>query len=320
MTYQTRSPVVFCIFNRPETTKRVFAKIAEARPPALYVVADAPREGVPTDTTLCKQAREIADQVDWECEVTLDYAKTNLGCKDRIYSGISSAFKKYEFAIILEDDCLPSSDFFRFIDTIRDRYENDPQVMHISGTALVRPHAPKQTYYRDSIPIIWGWASWKRAWAEVDLDMHHWPELQLRLKKELPGSLKDKNRFIKHLGKSYIHSDYNGSISTWDYPYFAHILEKKGHCITPLYNLISNIGFGSSSTHTGNSNSPQAAISLDELPRKLIPPEKPEIDPDYSALQLKNLLYRPKKIARRLYILCNRIGLPFKPKLARTKH
>ncbi|MGB0257535.1 MAG: glycosyltransferase family 2 protein, partial [Coraliomargarita sp.] len=136
--YHTDSPVVFCIFNRPETTRRVFEQIARARPPALHIVADAPRSNNPDDVELCQTTRQIAENVTWDCDVTLDYAETNLGCRERIYSGISNAFKQFEFAIILEDDCLPSNDFFRFIDTLRNRYSEDPKVTHISGTALVR--------------------------------------------------------------------------------------------------------------------------------------------------------------------------------------
>jgi hypothetical protein len=49
------TPVAFLIFNRPDTTARVFEEIRRARPPRLLVVADGPRlnrpgeaENVPT--------------------------------------------------------------------------------------------------------------------------------------------------------------------------------------------------------------------------------------------------------------------------------
>ncbi|MGZ0655526.1 hypothetical protein ACWPKO_12055 [Coraliomargarita sp. W4R53] len=320
MSYNTESPVVFCIFNRPDTTQKVFEAIRQARPPALYVVADGPRSNKPNEAQLCEATRNITKQIDWPCKVTYDFSDKNLGCKQRIYTGISKAFESFEFAIILEDDCLPSLDFFRFVDLARVRYDDDKNVMHISGTGLVRPYAPKQAYYRGNIPLIWGWATWKYAWTGLDLDMANWPELSTRLKDELYGDEKTITRFIKHLGKSYVNSDYDGNISTWDYPYFAHILQMKGHCITPLYNLVSNIGFGTGSTHTNNSNSPQASIPLDALPEEIIPPEEPCIDPKYSSLQLNNLLYRPKKSTRRFYRFCNKLGLRILPKLHRPKH
>ena len=317
MSYKTKSPVIFCIFNRPDSTRKVYEAIRNVRPTALHVVADGPRTGSAKDASLCKATRAITQQIDWPCSVTYDFSDTNLGCKQRIYTGISNAFEQFEFAIILEDDCLPSSDFFRFVDSTRKRYNDDQDVMHISGTALVRPHSPKQTYYRSNFPLIWGWATWKRAWTDLDLDMTNWPTLEKRLKKELHGKKQTVNRLLKHMEKSYGRSNYNGNINTWDYPYIAHVLQMKGHCITPLYNLISNIGFGSSSTHTNNPDSPQASLPLDKLPEEIIPPEEPTIHSRYSSLQLDNLLYRPKKSARRFYRFCNLLGLSMSPRLSR---
>ena len=37
------TPVLFLIFNRPETTQQVFPAIRKAKPPRLYVAADEPR-------------------------------------------------------------------------------------------------------------------------------------------------------------------------------------------------------------------------------------------------------------------------------------
>ena len=44
--------VCFCIFNRPDTTQRVFERIRQARPPRLLVVGDGPREDRPTGVCL----------------------------------------------------------------------------------------------------------------------------------------------------------------------------------------------------------------------------------------------------------------------------
>lgn len=134
--YKTNSSVIFCIFNRPETTQRVFKQIAEAQPPKLYLIADAPRPNKAGEAELCRQARAIAENITWDCELTLDYADTNLGCRERIYSGISNAFKVYEFAIILEDDCYPSNVFSASWTPC----ETDTQMTLVSHT-LVAPHS-----------------------------------------------------------------------------------------------------------------------------------------------------------------------------------
>ncbi len=313
-TYQTDSPVVFCIFNRPTTTRRVFEQIAQARPPALYIVADAPRPDKDGEAELCKAARQIAENVTWDCEITLDYAESNLGCRQRIYSGISNAFKKYEFAIILEDDCYPSNDFFRFIDTIRDRYASDPTITHISGTAFVRPTNPKVSYYVSNLPIIWGWATWRNTWQTFDLSMSDWPKIKEQLKLHAPSNSKPLGRLIKRMEKAY-----KGETSTWDYPYVCHTFNIKGHCISPTFNLISNIGFGEDSTLTANTHSLQANIPHDKLPPQIKGAPSTSVDTNYSNLQLKNCLYRRRKYQHVIHQVYSRLNLAHKRELPRPK-
>ena len=55
--FQLTTPVAFLIFNRPDTTERVFAEIRKARPPKLLVVADGPRAEQPGEVEKCAAAR-----------------------------------------------------------------------------------------------------------------------------------------------------------------------------------------------------------------------------------------------------------------------
>src|SRR6266542_4448497 len=103
------TPVVFIIFNRPHLTKEVFAAIAEARPTKLFVVADGQR--FPKEGAKCQAARSVIDRVDWDCKVMTNIADQNLGCRQRIVSGLNWVFSQTDEAIILEDDCLPDPSF-----------------------------------------------------------------------------------------------------------------------------------------------------------------------------------------------------------------
>lgn len=41
--WQSKTPVCFIIFNRPDTTEKVFEAIRQVKPPMLLVIADGPR-------------------------------------------------------------------------------------------------------------------------------------------------------------------------------------------------------------------------------------------------------------------------------------
>lgn len=83
------TPILFLIFNRPDTTRIVFNRIREIRPERLYVAADAPREGRAKEIALCEEARRIIDDVDWPCEVKTLFRDRNLGCKQAISSALT---------------------------------------------------------------------------------------------------------------------------------------------------------------------------------------------------------------------------------------
>lgn len=104
--WMPETPVAYIVFNRPRHTERTFAALREQRVPTLFIIADGPRPGHPTDAERCAEVRAIVERVDWPCEVHRHYAETNLGLKRRVSSGLDWVFGQVERAIVLEDDCL----------------------------------------------------------------------------------------------------------------------------------------------------------------------------------------------------------------------
>ena len=154
------TPVALLIFNRPECTERVFAAIRQAKPSMLLAIADGPRPDRPDDIAKCAAARAIIDRVDWDCEVFKNYADTNLGCGVRPATGISWVFDRVETAIILEDDCIPHPDFFRYCDELLTRYRDDERVMHISGNNFwAGKYQHEDSYLFSRYTLSWGWAT-----------------------------------------------------------------------------------------------------------------------------------------------------------------
>jgi hypothetical protein len=53
------TPILFLIFNRPDTTAQVFERIRQIKPAKLYVAADAARDGRPNEIKRCAETRAI---------------------------------------------------------------------------------------------------------------------------------------------------------------------------------------------------------------------------------------------------------------------
>ena len=106
------SPILFIVFNRPDTTQLVFNEIRKAKPKQLFIAADGPRKDHPEEAVLCQKTRAIVDQVDWDCTVSTLFRNENLGCKSAVSSAIDWFFSNVEEGIILEDDCVPDQSLF----------------------------------------------------------------------------------------------------------------------------------------------------------------------------------------------------------------
>jgi len=260
--FKLTTPVAFIIFNRPDTTAQVFAEIRRVKPTKLLVIADGPRKDRPGEAEKCAQARAIIDKVDWECEVLKNYGDKNMGCGGRVASGLSWVFEQVEEAIILEDDCVPHPSFFQFCQELLEKYRYDDRIMQISGdNFLFGKRRTDYSYYFSmfSHPVlIWGWASWRRAWEKYDYDIKLWPQIRDR------GMLKSyfgNNRLSDNWTR--IFDEVYDNKFTWDYQWTFCRWIQSGLCIVPNQNLISNIGWGQDATHTITPNT-----IWDNIPRK----------------------------------------------------
>lgn len=245
--WQLSTPVAFIIFNRPDTTERVFAEIAKARPPKLLVIADGPRANRSGEAEKCVATRAIIERVDWPCEVLTNYSEVNLGCKRRVSSGIDWVFEQVEEAIILEDDCLPHPTFFRFCEELLSHYRDDDRIAVISGDNFqLGQKRTDASYYFSRYNHIWGWASWRRAWKYYDLEARLWPELR-------DGGCLDgliPNPGERKYWAGAFEAVYQGHIDTWDYQWTLACWSQGMISVLPEVNLVSNIGFGADATHT----------------------------------------------------------------------
>lgn len=284
--FSLKTPVAFFIFNRPDTTAKVFEEIRQARPPKLLVVADGPRPGNLDDKKKCEQTREILDSVDWNCEVIKNYSDTNLRCKYRLSSGLDWVFDTVEEAIILEDDCLPDQSFFRFSEELLHYYRNDPRIMHISGTNFMfGKKISDSSYYFSNLEIAWGWATWRRAWKNYDLEMKSFPLFRDAIKGRDIFNTAEMRRLI-----AIFEETYEGEIDTWDYQWLYSMLAAGGISIHPNVNLVQNIGFGEYATHTTTIDSKIKNNLANRLAFPIKHPEMKFISTDADQFILKNVI------------------------------
>lgn len=266
-----KKAILFLVFNRPDETEYVFNKIREYKPNKIYISADGPRGNVIGDEILCAKVKEIVLNIDWECDVRTRFLKNNLGAGLAVSSAISWFFENEEDGIILEDDCLPDITFFDFCSILLDKYKNQHNIMCISGVNLDK----NMQYNNESIayinyPLMWGWATWKRSWQFYDFKMTDWPELKKN------NWLKDRGNYLfRKFWEFQFDKYYKESKNVWDYQWFFACWKKNGITVVPKINLIKNIGFVETATHTlPNSNKTLSGLESKEISFPLIYPKE----------------------------------------------
>uniref|UniRef100_A4SDT9 Nucleotide-diphospho-sugar transferase n=1 Tax=Chlorobium phaeovibrioides (strain DSM 265 / 1930) TaxID=290318 RepID=A4SDT9_CHLPM len=241
-----KSAVLFLVFNRPDTTKQVFEAIRKAQPPRLYVAADGPRADRQGEREKCEEVRRIATAVDWECEVKTLFREKNLGCKTGVSSGIDWFFEHEEEGIILEDDCLPHPDFFKYCQWCLSEFKSNTNVWHINGNNFA---ANRGLYNANTIDFVglaqvWGWASWANRWKAAEKNVFYLSE---RVDQYI--NVWQVSSLARMIKQEHLKALQYG-LDAWDYQWQISILNAGGFVVSPSSNLISNLGDGADATHT----------------------------------------------------------------------
>ncbi len=248
--YQINTPVLFMVFNRLGVTKEVFFAIRKAKPLKLYFAIDGARESHAEDKEKIDEVRNfVLNNIDWKCEVKTLIRKENLGCKNAISGAIDWVFENEEQAIILEDDCVPSFSFFVFCQELLEKYKNDENIMHISGTYYLENYVKiSSSYYLSKLLGIWGWATWRRAWRHYNPSMEGYTtDRDGGLMLEYFHDHDITNLKIKYFDDVFYNQNGTNCDPVWAYA----IVKNNAFCISPTVNLVKNTGFqdGIEATH-----------------------------------------------------------------------
>jgi len=293
-----QSAVALIIFNRPDTTARVVAALSQARPPTIHIIADGPRPHKLGEDVLCARARAAAENIDWPCRIVKHYSDTNLGCQQRVFTGISAVLAEHDRVIVVEDDCVAHPDFFPFCEEMLETYKDDPRISVVSGDSFACATGGLQldsSYVFSRYPHIWGWATWARAWNGFDPKLPWWNRGYRGLA-ELP-------RLIRHTGSFHealywcmlIEMNFQGRLNSWGLPWVMYNWRSGSLAIYPAVNMVSNIGFGAQATHTGAATDPVANLPAMAMPWPLRAPSAVAADATIDDWTARTLYSGPRR-------------------------
>ena len=130
-----KTPILILVYNRSEYLKKLLKILENINAQNIYVSFDGSKKDK-NDIYKCNKVREIINNIKWKCNLHKHYLNKNNGCKIGVSKGLNWFFSKVKAGIIIEDDCIPTNDFFTFCEWSLNKYKNDKKVAGITGDII----------------------------------------------------------------------------------------------------------------------------------------------------------------------------------------
>lgn len=217
-----------------------------------------------------ENVRKLIDSITW-CETCLQFADYNKGLARSIIEGVGFVLEENDTVIVLEDDCVPATNFVTFMKQCFIQYRNDKNVYSVSGYNWgMKLEKTEYDVWGCGRFSSWGWGTWKDRWEKFCVDT----SIVKRMKED-----KNKSRKLALWGND-LEMMMLDSIScrndSWAVYWALNIIENDGVCINSYEALIQNIGLDGTGVHCG-AGQERGGILSDCIEKEFKVPKKIDI-------------------------------------------
>ena len=234
--------VLIIAYKRHEYLSELLLAVASFGVKKIYVAIDGARTAADiNDVNRCKEIVLHFKSVS-SVEIEYRFNEGNLGCALAVFEACSWIFDNERFAAILEDDCVPSEDFFNMLIDSRPILEHSGEVLLACGSQFVPSSITKDSWYLSKFPLIWGWGTTQSKWAKVATFLK-----TSNIQKSTTSEWRKKDFSFWSAGAR---RSYQGFVDAWDLPLSFNMQNNHLLAIHAGQNLVMNIGDDLAATHT----------------------------------------------------------------------
>lgn len=217
-------------------------KNALAKDSDLIIYSDAPKKPEAADAV--REVRAYLREIAGFKSVKIIERDKNWGLANSIIDGVTSVVNEYGRIIVLEDDLVVTPHFLDFMNRALDRYENEQQVIQISGYMF-----PVKLNIQDDalfLPLTtsWGWATWQRAWQLFDADAKGYAQVKADLALRKRFNLDGAYDYF-----SMLEDQLAGRVDSWAVRWQLSAFLNDALTFYPKHSLVVNAGFDGMGTH-----------------------------------------------------------------------
>lgn len=234
-------------YQRPTSTRKIIENFLELSTGRLYLTLDFPKDPVSIALENYNEIKSLIQEMQnrYPRRITFHNRDVNVGCAASILSSVDWFFENEEEGVILEDDCIPSRDFFIFSEDAIAYMRDHSDVLLSCGTQFSPSEITKNRGFKSKYILTWGWASTRIHWNEIRRLLIESERVPIR-------SLFETN-IERQYWRAGARRAYKGFVDVWD-TVLVNALQLNGKfAILPGDNLVTNVGVDDVATHTGSS-------------------------------------------------------------------
>ena len=230
-------------YQRPDNVERILSEVVSAGIKEIFVSLDYPK--VPNVESLNRHNEIIGIvhrlSLDPTLRVNFAVFSQNVGCGVAVTTACDWFFNSISLGVVLEDDCIPTSGFFSFMQFALKQLEFTADMYVASGTRLHPCTDEGALWELNTFPTFWGWGSSADKWKEISSQMRH----PLPSLKKYPKPFSVRSVYWR-AGSRRVREGY---VDTWDTVISELFYRLNLKNLSPSKSLIVNVGNDQHATH-----------------------------------------------------------------------
>jgi hypothetical protein len=232
-------------YQRPDSIRQILLECSAAGIRRVYVSIDAPKDSSSQAVKRNLEIREICKKSKADFDLLSErYLKANIGCSANLLSACDWVFALEEFVVILEDDCIPSNDLFKFVSESLPIIGVDDETLLVCGTQFVPPDVAGSMPFKSKYSLTWGWATSADKWRYISTEIFSSTEA------DFPMNLVSTNSESIYWSEGARRA-LQGYVDVWDTVLVNLLVSRNLFALLPSRNLVTNVGNDEVATHTG---------------------------------------------------------------------
>ena len=236
-------PLLVIAYKRVANLERIIEVCSVAGISTIYFAVDGPASVYDAKEVELVKESILKLTVEHRISATFKFEKKNLGCAAAVISAIDWFFLNEPYGVILEDDCIPTPDFFDFMRDSIPLIESDSKIWLASGTQFFPGQYDTAKWVLSRYPMHWGWCTTAKAWNESRSELSENPPTLNKFFRSIP------NPELMYWFAGERRAFY-GYTDVWDSIYASNMFRMGRYAIVPPSNLVTNTGDDSFATNT----------------------------------------------------------------------